>query len=145
MYVYIYIWLYDYIYIFWCLMVKSPCQPRGVPLVFLCAGAKGACRAIQGHKCCGRRLGVSNKTQRGTVLHNWSGWWFQYMVSMVSIWLIYVNIWIMIWLVVSTPLTSMKVNWDDDIPHGKIKKVPNYQPVMKWWDTSVILTKKKKT
>ena len=24
------------------------------------------------------------------------------------------------------------VNWDDDIPNGKIENVPNHQPVMEW-------------
>ena len=34
-----------------------------------------------------------------------------------------------IWLVVSTPLKHMKVNWDDDIPSiWEIKHVPNHQP-----------------
>ena len=31
----------------------------------------------------------------------------------------------------ATPLKNMKVNWDDDIPNidGKMKNVPNHQPV----------------
>ena len=34
-----------------------------------------------------------------------------------------------IWLVVGqTPLKNMKVNWDDDIPYGERKNVPNHQP-----------------
>ena len=32
-----------------------------------------------------------------------------------------------IWLVVSTPLKNMIVNWDD---YGKMKNAPNHQPVM---------------
>jgi hypothetical protein len=33
------------------------------------------------------------------------------------------------WLVVSTPLKNMKVSWDDYSQYGKIKHVPNHQPV----------------
>jgi len=25
------------------------------------------------------------------------------------------------------------VSWDDEIPHGKIKNIPNHQPVMDRW------------
>ena len=36
-----------------------------------------------------------------------------------------------IWFVVSIPLKNMKVSWDDySQPDGKIKNVPNHQPVM---------------
>ena len=41
------------------------------------------------------------------------------------------------WLVVSTPLKNIKVNWDDDIPNiWKNKHVPNYQPaglILHFW------------
>jgi hypothetical protein len=39
---------------------------------------------------------------------------------------------IIFWLVVSTPLTNMKVSWDDDIPNRwkNESHVPNHQPVI---------------
>ena len=39
--------------------------------------------------------------------------------------------WKQIWLVVSSPLKNMKVNWDDDIPNLYLKKCKNeiYVPV----------------
>ena len=45
----------------------------------------------------------------------------------------------MYWLVVSTPLENMKVNWDDYSQYME-KHVPNHQPVyMTWYDMIVLL------
>ena len=49
---------------------------------------------------------------------------------------------VMIWLVVSTPLKNMKVNWDDEIPNIWENKfdVPNHQPVINPWHFGVAQT-----
>ena len=53
---------------------------------------------------------VSHHVALDSSLKSLSGWWFQ---------------------LVSTPLQNMKVSWDDySIYDGKIKNVPNHQPVI---------------
>ena len=34
------------------------------------------------------------------------------------------------WWFFATPLKNMKISWDYEIPNGKIKNVPNHQPVL---------------
>ena len=52
---------------------------------------------------------------------------------------IYIYTHILCWLVVSTPLKNVKVNWDDDIPfcYRNIKHVPNHQPGMIQYDITL--------
>ena len=58
------------------------------------------------------------------------------MINYYSLYIYLIILYIIIWLVVSTPLKNMKVSWDDDIPIWKNKvHVPNHQsdlPIKKW-------------
>ena len=58
------------------------------------------------------------------------------MINYYSLYIYLIILYIIIWLVVSTPLKNMKVSWDDDIPIWKNKvHVRNHQsdlPIKKW-------------
>ena len=41
------------------------------------------------------------------------------------------NLWDAGWWLISTPLKNMKVNWDDDIPYGKMFQTTNQITICK--------------